>query len=106
MTGVILATAAFRIPMVLDGFISGAAALLAHRFCPHVRDALFASHLSAERGHGLMLEVLKLTPVLNLEMRLGEGTGACILMNLIEAAARILCEMATFESAGVEKKLP
>jgi nicotinate-nucleotide--dimethylbenzimidazole phosphoribosyltransferase len=105
MTGVILAATAFRIPMVLDGFISGAAALLAHHFCPHVQDALFASHLSAERGHRWMLEALRLTPVLDLEMRLGEGTGACIVMNLIEAATRILCEMATFESAGVEKKL-
>ena len=105
MTGVILAATAFRIPMVLDGFISGAAALLAHHFCPLVQDALFASHLSSETGHPLMLEALKLAPVLDLQMRLGEGTGACIVMNLIEAATRILCEMATFESAGVEKKL-
>src|SRR6266705_383671 len=84
ITGVILAAAALRIPMVLDGFISGAAALLAQRFCLHVRDVLFASHLSAERGHGLMLEELKQTAVLDLAMRLGEGTGACILMGLIE----------------------
>ena len=106
MTGVILGAAAFHIPMVLDGFISGAAALLAQRLCPPVQDFLFASHLSGETGHGLMLDALKLAPVLDLAMRLGEGTGACMLMGLMEAAARILGEMATFESAGVEKKLP
>jgi nicotinate-nucleotide--dimethylbenzimidazole phosphoribosyltransferase len=105
MTGVILGAAAFQIPMVLDGFISGAAALLAQRLCPHVQDILFASHLSPEAGHEFMLEALKLAPVLDLAMRLGEGTGACMLMGLTEAAARILGEMATFESAGVEKKL-
>ncbi len=106
IAGMILATAAFRIPMVLDGFISGAAALLAQRFSPHVREILFASHLSAERGHRLMLEDLKLTPVLDLAMRLGEGTGACLLMGLIEAAVRVMAEMATFESAGVKGKFP
>jgi nicotinate-nucleotide--dimethylbenzimidazole phosphoribosyltransferase len=105
MTGMILGAAAFHIPMVLDGFISGAAALLAQRLCPHVHDVLFASHLSTETGHSVMLEALKLPPVLDLEMRLGEGTGACILMGLMEAAAKILGEMATFDSAGVEKKL-
>ena len=104
ITGVILGAAAFRLPMLLDGFISGAAALLAQRLCPHVRDFLFASHLSAERGHGLMLDELKLMPVLDLQMRLGEGTGACLLMGLIEAAVRIMDEMATFESAGVKGK--
>ena len=105
MTGVILGAAAFRIPMVLDGFIAGAAALLAHRFSIHVRDFMFASHLSAEKGHKLLLDELKLTPLLDLKMRLGEGTGACLLMGLIEAAARIMGEMATFESAGVEEKI-
>ena len=105
ITGVILGAAAFRIPMVLDGFISGAAALLAQRFNPLVRDILFASHLSAERGHQLMLDQLKLAPVLDLEMRLGEGTGACLLMGLIEASVKLIGEMATFESAGVKEKL-
>jgi nicotinate-nucleotide--dimethylbenzimidazole phosphoribosyltransferase len=104
MTGVILGAAALRLPMVLDGFISGAAALLAQRFSPHVRDFLFASHLSAEKGHGLMLEALKLEAVLDLQMRLGEGTGACVLMGLIEAAVKIMSEMATFASAGVKEK--
>jgi len=105
MTGVILGAAAFRIPMVLDGFISGAAALLAERLCHHIHDFLFASHLSVETGHGVLLKALKLPPAMDLKMRLGEGTGACILMGLIEAAAKILGEMATFDSAGVEKKL-
>jgi nicotinate-nucleotide--dimethylbenzimidazole phosphoribosyltransferase len=104
ITGLILGAAAFRLPMVLDGFIAGAAALLAQRLCPHVQGVLFASHLSAERGHGLMLDELKLLPVLDLQMRLGEGTGACLLMGLIEASVRIMGEMATFESAGVKGK--
>ena len=105
MTGVILGAAAFRVPMVLDGFISGAAALLAQRLCPHVRDVLFASHLSAEKSHGSILDALKLAPVLDLQMRLGEGTGACLLMGVIEASVRIMGEMATFESAGVKETL-
>jgi nicotinate-nucleotide--dimethylbenzimidazole phosphoribosyltransferase len=105
ITGVILGAAAFRLPMVLDGFIAGAAALLAQRFSAHVVDFLFASHLSAERGHGLMLDKLDLAPVLELQMRLGEGTGACLLMSLMEAAVKIMGEMATFESAGVKGKI-
>lgn len=105
IAGVILGAAAYRMPMVLDGFIAGAAALVAQRFSPHVRDFLFASHLSAEKGHRLMLEGLALAPVLDLQMRLGEGTGACLLMSLMEAAARIMGEMATFESAGVKGKI-
>lgn len=105
ITGVILGAAAFSVPMVLDGFISGAAALLAQRFCPHVRDVLFASHHSAEKAHGLMLDELKLAPVLDLRMCLGEGTGACLLMGMIEASVKIMREMATFDSAGVREKI-
>jgi nicotinate-nucleotide--dimethylbenzimidazole phosphoribosyltransferase len=105
MTGVILAAAALRMPLVLDGFISGVAALLAHRLSADVRDFLFASHRSAERGHAVLLDELKLVPVLDLQMRLGEGTGVCLLMGLIEAAVKIMGEMATFESAGVKEKL-
>jgi nicotinate-nucleotide--dimethylbenzimidazole phosphoribosyltransferase len=105
ITGVILGAAAFRLPMVLDGFISGAAALLAQRFSPLVRDILFASHVSAERGHRLMLDQLDLAPVLDLQMRLGEGTGACLLMGMIEASVKIIGEMATFASAGVREKI-
>jgi nicotinate-nucleotide--dimethylbenzimidazole phosphoribosyltransferase len=105
LAGVFLAAAAFRIPMVLDGFISGAAALLACRLCPSAREFFFASHLSAERGHRFLLEELKLKPLLDLQMRLGEGTGACVVMGLIEAAARIMNEMETFETAGVNRKV-
>jgi nicotinate-nucleotide--dimethylbenzimidazole phosphoribosyltransferase len=105
MMGVILGAAAFHLPMVLDGFISGAAALLAHRVCPQVRDVLFASHHSAEKGHGLMLDELKLAPVLDLRMCLGEGTGACLLMGVIEASVKIMRDMATFDSAGVRGKI-
>ena len=105
ITGVILGAAACRVPMVLDGFISGAAALLAQRFNPLVRDILFASHLSAESGHRLMLDLLKLAPVLDLQLRLGEGTGACLLMGMIEASVKIIGEMATFKSAGVKEKI-
>ena len=106
IAGVILAAAERRVPMVLDGFISGAAAMLAQRFSPQVGDVLFASHLSAEKGHRLMLKELRLAPALELEMRLGEGTGACLLMGLIEASVKIMREMATFESAGIEEKIP
>lgn len=105
MAGAILGAAASRIPMVLDGYISGAAALLAYRLCPSVRDFLFASHLSAEKGHRSMLNELQLAPLLDFEMRLGEGTGACLAMGLIEAGVKIMREMATFESAGVAGKL-
>jgi nicotinate-nucleotide--dimethylbenzimidazole phosphoribosyltransferase len=105
MTGVILAAAAFRIPMVLDGFISGAAGLVAQRLAPSVKDILFASHLSSEPGHRLMLDELELKSVLDLQMRLGEGTGTCILMGLIEASVKMMREMATFESAGVTGKI-
>ncbi|HEX2243840.1 MAG TPA: nicotinate-nucleotide--dimethylbenzimidazole phosphoribosyltransferase [Gammaproteobacteria bacterium] len=106
ITGVILAAARFHIPMLLDGLIAGAAALLAQRFCPEVRDVLFASHVSAEPAHRMMLEELRLAPVLDLRMRLGEGTGACLLMGLLETAVRIMDEMATFPSAGIKEKLP
>jgi nicotinate-nucleotide--dimethylbenzimidazole phosphoribosyltransferase len=105
ITGVILGATALRLPMVLDGFISGAAALLAYRFSPHVRDILFASHLSAEKGHRPVLDKLLLDPVLDLGMRLGEGTGACLAMGLIEASVKLSREMATFSSAGVKAKL-
>ncbi|HEX5605492.1 MAG TPA: nicotinate-nucleotide--dimethylbenzimidazole phosphoribosyltransferase [Candidatus Binatia bacterium] len=105
ITGVIIAAAAFRLPVVVDGFISGAAALVAQRLSPHIRDILFASHLSAEKGHRLVLDELHLDPLLDLGMRLGEGTGACLAMGLIEASVKVSREMATFASAGVNEKL-
>jgi nicotinate-nucleotide--dimethylbenzimidazole phosphoribosyltransferase len=104
IAGLILGAAAFRIPMVLDGYIVCSAALLAHRTSPHVKDFIFASHLSAEAGHRSMLDELELRELFDLNMRLGEGTGACIAMGLIEAAVKIMREMATFDSAGVAGK--
>jgi nicotinate-nucleotide--dimethylbenzimidazole phosphoribosyltransferase len=105
MTGLILGAAAHRLPVVLDGFISTAAALLALRFSPAAADFVFASHLSAEAGHELMLKEIAAVPLFDLRMRLGEGTGACIAMGLIEASVKLLGEMATFESAGVAEKI-
>lgn len=101
LVGVVLGGAIERRVVVLDGFISGAAALIAHRLCPTVVDYLVASHLSAEAGHRLALSHLGLRPLLDLGMRLGEGTGAVLAMGLVEAAAACLSEMATFDEAGV-----
>ena len=106
LTGVILGGALERRTVVLDGFISGAAALIAHSLCPNVRDYLVASHLSAERGHHAVLSHLGLRPLLDLDMRLGEGTGAALAMNLVGAAAACLSEMATFDEAGVSDREP
>jgi nicotinate-nucleotide--dimethylbenzimidazole phosphoribosyltransferase len=103
LAGVILGAAAKRIPVVIDGFISGAAALVAVAMCPRVKDFLVAGHLSAEPGHRIMLEHLGLKPLLNLEMRLGEGTGAALGIFLAETAAGILGDMATFAEAGVDE---
>jgi nicotinate-nucleotide--dimethylbenzimidazole phosphoribosyltransferase len=101
LVGVILAGAARRVPVVLDGFIAGAAALVAVGLAPLARECLIASHRSAEPGHGLVLDVLGLVPYLDLGMRLGEGTGAALAMLLARAAARVMADMATFKSAGV-----
>jgi nicotinate-nucleotide--dimethylbenzimidazole phosphoribosyltransferase len=90
--------------VVVDGYISTAAAMIAVSLAPAVRDYLIAAHVSAERGHRLMLAWLDLEPLLDLNMRLGEGTGAVLAMNLIEAACRVLAEMATFTEAGVSEK--
>ncbi len=101
LVGVILAGAAYRVPVVLDGFIAGAAALVAVRLKPEAREALLAAHRSAEPGHGRVLEALGLEPYLDLGMRLGEGTGAALCISLARAACAVLTEMATFKSAGV-----
>jgi nicotinate-nucleotide--dimethylbenzimidazole phosphoribosyltransferase len=101
LTGVVLAGAAHRLPVVLDGFIAGAAALCAVRLAPATGHYLLASHRSTEPGHAHALRVLGLEPYLDLEMRLGEGTGAALLISLARAAVRIMSEMATFKSAGV-----
>jgi nicotinate-nucleotide--dimethylbenzimidazole phosphoribosyltransferase len=102
LCGVILAGAAHRVPVALDGFIAGAAALVAAALAPDVRHALFASHRSAEPGHAVALAHLGLEPYLALEMRLGEGTGAALFVHLARAAAAIYEQMATFKSAGVD----
>jgi nicotinate-nucleotide--dimethylbenzimidazole phosphoribosyltransferase len=104
LAGVILASAANHIPVVIDGFISGAAALIAVKLAPMCREYLIASHLSAEPGHHIMLDYLGLTPLLGLNMRLGEGTGAALGISLAEASVRVLKEMRTFGEAGVSDK--
>ncbi len=103
MAGVMLRAASLRIPVVLDGFPVTSAAILANLINPNVKDYLFAGHLSKVKGHGVLLKALNLAPILNLNMRLGEGTGAVLALHVIEAAARMTREMATFESAGVSK---
>ncbi|MCF2944800.1 nicotinate-nucleotide--dimethylbenzimidazole phosphoribosyltransferase [Paenibacillus tarimensis] len=103
LTGLILGAAAERRPIVIDGFISSAAALAAARLCPASVSYMIGSHQSHERGHSKLLDEIGLTPVLRLDMRLGEGTGAVLAFHLIEAAVRLQSEMATFESAGVAK---
>ena len=101
LVGVILGAAAAGRVVMLDGFISGAAALVACGLCPGARDYLVASHRSAEAGHRVQLRHLSLRPLLDLGLRLGEGTGAVLAMGLVEASARCLEEMATFQEAGV-----
>ena len=102
LIGVILAGAARRVPVALDGFIAGAAALIAATIAPSAVHAMFASHRSAEPGHELALGHLGLAPYLDLGLRLGEGTGAALFVHLARAAARVYTEMATFKSAGVD----
>jgi nicotinate-nucleotide--dimethylbenzimidazole phosphoribosyltransferase len=102
--GMILGAARKRIPVVVDGFISSAAALAAIRMKPTLKDYLIFGHLSEERGHGILFEKLGIRPVLQLDMRLGEGTGAALAMGIIEAAVRAHNNMATFKSAGVSDK--
>src|SRR5574337_47700 len=104
IAGLIMGAAASRVPVLIDGFISGAAALIAARLAPVVRGYLIAAHRSAEPGHRIFLDHLKLDPLLDLGLRLGEGTGAVLAMPLVEAAARLLDEMATFEEAGVSSR--
>ncbi len=104
LAGVMIAAAARRVPVVVDGFISTAAAMIAVGLVPDVRHYLFGAHRSMEIGHQAMHDHLGLTPLLNLNLRLGEGTGAVLAFHLVEAAARILREMATFDEAGVSDK--
>ncbi|MEA5113114.1 MAG: nicotinate-nucleotide--dimethylbenzimidazole phosphoribosyltransferase [Geobacteraceae bacterium] len=101
IAGLVIGCAANRTPVVVDGFISTAGALIASEMHPHIRDYLFAAHESVEVGHRFMLERLGAEPILDLKLRLGEGTGAALAMGLIEAGVKILKEMASFEEAGV-----
>ena len=103
MAGCILAAAANRVPVVIDGFISSAAALIASKISPRSVDYMIGSHLSQEPGHRIALDLIGLRPLFSLDMRLGEGTGAVLAFNVIEAAAKIINEMATFDEAGVSK---
>lgn len=104
IAGAILAAAAMRRPVVVDGFISTAAAMIADRLASNTRHYLIAAHTSQERGHHLMMDWLNLQPLLDMKMRLGEGTGAALAMSLVEAACKTLAEMATFGEAGVAEK--
>jgi nicotinate-nucleotide--dimethylbenzimidazole phosphoribosyltransferase len=103
MTGMILGAARSGVAVVADGFISTAAAAIAFAIEPHVRGYLFAGHQSEEPGHQILLEYMALKPILTLNMRLGEGTGAVLAMPIIESAMCLYNEMATFASAGVSE---
>jgi len=103
LAGVVLGAASRRIPVVMDGFIATAAATAAVRICAPAAGCLLPSHSSVEIGHRRLLDALGVRPYFDLEMRLGEGTGAALSISLLEASIRILEEMATFESAGVSK---
>jgi nicotinate-nucleotide--dimethylbenzimidazole phosphoribosyltransferase len=102
LVGVVLAGAARRVPVALDGFIAASAALVAAVLCPDAVHAMFAAHRSTEPGHDVALAHLGLTPYLDLGLRLGEGTGAVLFVHLARAAARLYTDMATFKSAGVD----
>ena len=104
IAGVIIGAASGGIPVVIDGFISGAGALIAIGLVPQVKPYLIAAHQSVEIGHRVMVDHMGLHPLLNMDLRLGEGTGAVLAFHLIEASTRILNEMATFEEAGVSEK--
>jgi nicotinate-nucleotide--dimethylbenzimidazole phosphoribosyltransferase len=102
--GAILSAASRRVPVVIDGFISTAAAMIAVLLAPGARDYLIAGHVSQELGHQAMMDWLQISPLLDLDMRLGEGTGAALAISLAEASCKILAEMATFADAGVSGK--
>ncbi len=101
LAGLALGAAARRMPVLLDGFIAGAAALLAAGLCADCVDALIAAHRSPEPGHRLILDALALEPLLDLGLRLGEGSGATLALPLVAAAVAVLTDMATFDAAGV-----
>ena len=104
LAGVMLGAAARNCAVIVDGFISGAAALVAWRLCPEIAQRYIAAHRSVEPGHNVGLQAMGLSPLLNMDMRLGEGTGAALAMHIVEASAKILSEMATFAEAGVSDR--
>ena len=106
IAGLALGGAANRVPVVIDGFISSAGALAAMRLHPAVADYLFFSHRSAERGHRAFFDAIGAAPMLDLDLRLGEGTGAALAMTLLDASVKVYNEMATFSSAGVSGRNP
>lgn len=101
IAGVILGAAYYKVPVVVDGFISSAGAIIAKSLAPSSIDYMIASHQSVESGHKLMLQELGLKPLLNLNFRLGEGTGAAVAMNIVEGAAQVIDRVLTFSDAGV-----
>ncbi len=105
IAGLCLGAASLGLPVVVDGFISTAGALIASRICPDVTEYLFAAHNSQEAGHRVMLEYMGLRPILDLGLRLGEGTGAAVAMTLLDAGLKIYREMATFGEAGVSDEV-
>ena len=104
LVGFVVGASARRVPVVLDGVIAGSAALVAAALHPHALVAAFAGHRSAEPGHARALQALALRPLIDLDLRLGEGSGAVLALPLVQAAARVLRDMATFDSAGVADK--
>jgi nicotinate-nucleotide--dimethylbenzimidazole phosphoribosyltransferase len=104
MMGLVLGAAVNGLAIIADGFISTAAAALAVRLCPEARGYLFLAHRSVERGHAALIELIGLQPLLDLNMRLGEGTGAALAMHLVDASAKVLNEMATFSEAHISDK--
>ncbi|NVI87407.1 nicotinate-nucleotide--dimethylbenzimidazole phosphoribosyltransferase [Actinomadura sp. BRA 177] len=104
IAGFVLGAAALRVPVVLDGVIAGAAALAAAALCPDALGGCVAGHRSAEPGHAAAVDALGLRPLVDLELRLGEGTGALLALPLVQGAVRVLHEVATFDSAGVSEK--
>ena len=103
IAGLILGAAAQKKPVVVDGFISTAGALIAHALCPTAAEYMIAAHRSVEKGHRIALEILGKQPLIDLDLRLGEGTGAALAMNFLEAAVHVLTEVATFDEAMVSK---
>jgi nicotinate-nucleotide--dimethylbenzimidazole phosphoribosyltransferase len=104
LAGFIIGAAALRVPVILDGVIAGSAALAACAIAPGTACCLIAGHRSAEPGHTVALDHLGLRPLIDLDLRLGEGTGALLALPIVQSAVRALRDVATFDSAGVTEK--